>query len=1759
MKTLKVLLQVVISICFSFSTFCYSSAQTTIEVSGVITADSTWSADTVKITGDVTVNDNVTLTIEPGTYVEFQDYYKLYINGTLIAEGDPVDSITFTVNDTIGWSSFESTDGGWGGIEFKNTLGYMNDNDSSLFKYCRFFYAKSMTYGGVIYIYDFDRLSIKNCLFNNNYAKYNGAVIWLRGAGISITDNLFLENYANSGGAVNIYSGSPVIENNHFKENFALQGGGAIYIQGGGAYILNNEFESDTTNTFGSAIYAGGQDSVIITENHIHNSRSRQGAIYVNSTKVRIEKNDIHDNTSFHQGAGITLASGSMSLVLDNDIYNNTAGKAAGGIYVWAATTRIGNNRIYNNTSDQAGGAIMVSGGSMELTNNEIHHNSSSDNGGAIRIMGGTHTLDKNNIYDNTSGGYGGGISLWQVSPTISNCLIANNWGYEGGGISFEDSHGVFRNNIIVNNEALKGGALSLNGSNPLFINNTVCNNKATDASSGGAVYVKLQSTPNFYNSIFYGNISDADTNQFCFTSLNPSSSFYHCNIEGGKEEFIQPVGSDFFGKYVNGLDTLSLFTAPSSDAGNAGDGPGADWRLVLASPCLNKGTKTISGSVLTDKDFYGNNRICYGYVDIGAHEYHDTVMEVIGQTYTEDLIWAADTIKMNGDVTIETGYKLTIHPGVYVKSQGHYTIKIKGLLHALGTKSDSIIFTVKDTTGFSNTATKNGAWGGILFSYPPATDSSLILYSRIEYFKDRAGAITIPAAVTAFSTPKLRIQSCTFRNNFSTDGAGLRANESPIMVSECSFINNKSLGSGSAIYLAYSNANIVNCFFDSNSGEGNGTIRIEKSDPVISNCIITNNMVSGSGGGLFMENSSNPLITNNLICNNTAEGEGGGIANIGNSAPDIQLNHISNNRGLKGGGVYIYRPGNTGSVVNNIISNNSATGSGGGMYIEDADLDFVNNTITKNRAGTVGGGVYLDGASVSVQNVSFVNTILWGNQDTAGLNQVHIYSGKGCSFTWSDIQGGLDSFTETFAGDWVQVYEHNIDSMPMFRNETQGTGADFNTIPGDWYIESNSPAINTGTPDISALNIPDKDMLGNARIHAAKIDMGAVENQDGAPIITMQPATLSKCEGEQVVFKVQTNDSVFYRWQKDGTDIPGATHPNLLLDSILISDQGNYSCVITNSYGSAFSYPAYLYVKEKPTILQGPVDTWAEPDAPAILETFAQGSDLKYQWLKDGLPITGATIPKLTISQPGFDDEGMYQCRIYNTCSADTTVPVALFMVPQICMVTVDPLTGHNLVIWEKESKAPLDVYNIYRESEAAGIYDLLGTLPFADLSIFVDTTADPTVQAYLYKITGIDTSGYETDIDLCKPHKTIHLLVSTNPELNTTQLEWDKYYGFEYQTYHILRSATGTNFTEVHSIASTLASWTDPDPLPDVGYYRITVEKPDPCYPTGGSKKADAGPYSHSMSNMEDNRLQEVQENQAPTDINLSNNTIAENQSIGTLVGRLETTDADTADHHTYKLVSGSGDTDNNRFTTLGDLLITAEILDYETKDTLSVRVKSTDKGDLSVEEIFIILVTDVNEGAGNLAPTDITLSFNSIEENKPVGTLIGKFQATDPNEDDMHTYGLVAGLGGDDNASFTVLGDMLISSAIFDYETKNEYAVRVRTRDDGDGRLSFEKSFTIYVNDLVETEITDHQVRNEGIEIYPNPFSDRTVIRFENPEGERYSLYVTDLAGKVVYFEDNIFTNQIEFNRDGMADGCYFVELRGPAVYRGKVVLE
>ena len=202
----------------------------------------------------------------------------------------------------------------------------------------------------------------------------------------------------------------------------------------------------------------------------------------------------------------------------------------------------------------------------------------------------------------------------------------------------------------------------------------------------------------------------------------------------------------------------------------------------------------------------------------------------------------------------------------------------------------------------------------------------------------------------------------------------------------------------------------------------------------------------------------------------------------------------------------------------------------------------------------------------------------------------------------------------------------------------------------------------------------------------------------------------------------------------------------------------------------------------------------------------------------------------------------------------------------------------------------------------------------------------------------------------------------------------------------------------------------------------------------------------------------------NDAPTALSLSGLTIAEDASIGTVIGALTSTDVDAGDSHTYSLVDGTGGDDNAAFAISGSSFATTEALDFETQATYAVRVRTTDAAGATYDEQITITVTNVNE-----APTALALSTTSISENNTALQAVGSLASTDEDAGDTFTYSLVAGTGDTDNDAFEISNGELLAKESLNFEAKSSYAVRIKTTDAGG--LSYETQQTITVVDVNE----------------------------------------------------------------------------------------
>lgn len=133
-------------------------------------------------------------------------------------------------------------------------------------------------------------------------------------------------------------------------------------------------------------------------------------------------------------------------------------------------------------------------------------------------------------------------------------------------------------------------------------------------------------------------------------------------------------------------------------------------------------------------------------------------------------------------------------------------------------------------------------------------------------------------------------------------------------------------------------------------------------------------------------------------------------------------------------------------------------------------------------------------------------------------------------------------------------------------------------------------------------------------------------------------------------------------------------------------------------------------------------------------------------------------------------------------------------------------------------------------------------------------------------------------------------------------------------------------------------------------------------------------------------------------------------------------------------------------------------------------------------------------------NNAPTDITLSSDTVDENQPVDTVVGNLGATDPDAGDTFTFTLASAVPGLDNDSFSVRGTELRTAGAFDFETKPEYRLCIRVTDPGG--LTFDKSFLVRVNDLFELRIV--QVTGDA---------SHAAVTINTKPGEGYTIEYTD----------------------------------------------
>ncbi|MFH1110385.1 MAG: right-handed parallel beta-helix repeat-containing protein, partial [Planctomycetota bacterium] len=234
--------------------------------------------------------------------------------------------------------------------------------------------------------------------------------------------------------------------------------------------------------------------------------------------------------------------------------------------------------------------------------------------------------------------------------------------------------------------------------------------------------------------------------------------------------------------------------------------------------------------------------------------------------------------------------------------------------------------------------------------------------------------------------------------------------------------------------------------------------------DATLVRCRFVGNRSFGTAGGLFVL-SSHATVINSTFEGNTSFGAGALWSDL-----------------------------STVTCTNCLFSGNAAVSGGGiALHHDDNLMTLTNCTFSRNTASDAGGGLLLQsGGPGGPSTVHFINSILWGNQDSGGTDesaQVLPASGS-VTFDRTIVQGWTGSYGGT----------GNSGANPLF---VDPDGADdvVGTDDDDLRLQAGSPAIDAGNTTTLPTDTYDLDGDGNT-IERLSLDLG------GNPRVLDDPTT---------------------------------------------------------------------------------------------------------------------------------------------------------------------------------------------------------------------------------------------------------------------------------------------------------------------------------------------------------------------------------------------------------------------------------------------------------------------------------------------------------------------------------------------------------------------------------------------------------------------------------------------------------------------------
>jgi hypothetical protein len=417
--------------------------------------------------------------------------------------------------------------------------------------------------------------------------------------------------------------------------------------------------------------------------------------------------------------------------------------------------------------------------------------------------------------------------------------------------------------------------------------------------------------------------------------------------------------------------------------------------------------------------------------------------------------------------------------------------------------------------------------------------------------------------------------------------------------------------------------------------------------------------------------------------------------------------------------------------------------------------------------------------------------------------------------------------------------YNSNCSSLAVSlgNNQTVCTGSTVTlspTISGgtapysySWSSSSNQLSCNScASPTATSLQSATYSVTltdGNGTTVSASVNYSL---QSGSVQITPNGST-TVCFPQSVGLSVPSSFAS-YQWSN------GNTSPNASA-----FQTGVYSVTVTTLDNCSLSASISINVNQ-PTISNYQITSNGPTSSCSLSSiTLNAGSGFSnYNWS------TGQTQQTITVNQSNsymVTALGNDGCLYYDSIEVNFSAP---FSGLNVCIVGVDPVSGKNLIVWEKPNPINvIDTFKIYKESSISGVYQLIKSQPAFNFSTYLDNASTPSQKSDRYVITTVGQCG---ESSYSPAHKTIHL-VSNLGLNNVVNLQWNSYEGFSLGSYNIYRGSNSQNMQQIAQVNSSTLSYSDLTPPSPPIYYQIEAVNPAGCVPTQKNSS-----YSSSLSNI-------------------------------------------------------------------------------------------------------------------------------------------------------------------------------------------------------------------------------------------------------------------------------------------------------------------